>query len=56
MHGFKVTHPGHTYILHSSTPSVPFRAKFVFTLVSLLILGVDIALAYAIYRLTLLIF
>ena len=32
-------------------PSVPFRAKFSFTVLILLILGLDIALAYGLYLL-----
>jgi hypothetical protein len=49
MRGYRGTHPGLAFIAHSQLPSVPFRAKFFFTLAILLILGLDIAIAYGIY-------
>jgi hypothetical protein len=51
MRGYRGTHPGLAFIPHSQLPSVPFRAKFFFTLAILLILGLDIAIAYGLYRL-----
>jgi hypothetical protein len=49
MRGYRGTHPGLAFIAHSQLPSVPFRAKFFFTAAILLILGLDIAIAYGIY-------
>jgi hypothetical protein len=51
MYGCRATHPGYTSTLHFARPWIPFRTKFFFTAAILLILGLDIALVYGLYRL-----
>ena len=51
MYGCRVIRPGHTFTLTCSPHLLHFREKFFCTAAILLILGLDIALAYGLYRL-----